>query len=134
MIDALGGGTAVENMLNQNGWQAAMARTYVSDDPASTGTTQIVVSVHAVKDDASAQAALPEFASILEGYGWTPVESTPLGDGSQILSWTDADTGDDAVTIYVVDGQLLYRVFAIGPAGFDSTPNAEYVVHQILGQ
>jgi hypothetical protein len=28
---------------------------------------------------------------------------------------------------------LLYRVFAIGPSGFDSTPNALYVVRQILG-
>lgn len=133
VVDALGGGAEVETMLTDNGWQAAMARTFVSDDPASTGTTSIVVSVHAFEDEASAQAALPAYSSILEGYGWTAVEAEQVGDGSKQLAWTDASTGEDAVTMYVVDGQLLYRVFAIGPSGFDSTSNTNYVINQILG-
>lgn len=133
VTEALGGGPEVETMLSDTGWQAAMTRTFVSSDPATTGTTTINVSSHAFKDEASAKAALPQFATILEGYGWTPVEGEQLGDGSQTLVWTDPDTGEDAVTIYVVDGQLLYRVFAMGPSGFDSTPNAIHVVNQLLG-
>lgn len=133
VTEALGGGPEVEEMLSVNGWQAAMARTFVSNDPVNTGTTQIVVSVHAFKDDASALAALPSYATILQGYGWTPVEGEQLGDGSTTLVWTDATTGEDAVTVYVVDGQLLYRVFAIGPSAFDSTPNAIYVANQLIG-
>lgn len=134
VIEALGGTQDVETMLTTNGWQAAMARTFVSDDPANTGSTQIVVSVHAFKDATSAQAALPAYANILEGFGWTSIDGETFGDGSRTLVWADPNTGDDAITIYVVDGQLLYRVFAIGPAGTNSTPNAVYVVHQILGR
>jgi len=133
VTEALGGTGEVETMLATNGWQAAMTRTFVSSDPATTGTTTINVSSHAFKDEASAKAALPQYATILEGYGWVPVEGEQLGDGSRTLVWTNPDTGEDAVTIYFVDGQLLYRVFAIGPSGFDSTPNAIHVVRQILG-
>jgi hypothetical protein len=133
VTDALGGGADVEEMLARNGWQAAMARTFTSADPAATGSTSIVVSVHAFQDDGSAQTALPEYAAILEGYGWSPIEAEAFGDGSRTLVWTDATTGEDAVTIYVVDGQLLYRVFVIGPSGFDSTPNAIHVVNQLVG-
>jgi len=134
VTEALGGGPEVETMLSTTGWQAGMARTFVSNDPATTGSTQIVVSVHAFKDDAGAQAALPEFSSILEGFGWTRIEGTQLGDGSTTFTWTDPENGDEAVTIYVVDGQLLYRVFVTGPAGVDSTENAIHVVNQLTGQ
>ncbi len=133
VTEALGGTSDVETMLATTGWQAAMTRTFVSADPATTGTTTINVSSHAFKDEASAQAALPQYATILEGFGWVPVEGEQLGDGSRTLARTNPDTGEDAVTIYFVDGQLLYRVFAIGPSGFDSTPNAIHVVRQILG-
>ncbi len=109
-----------------------MTRTFTSSDPATTGTTTINVSSHAFKDPASALAALPQYAAILESYGWVPVEGEQYGDGSRTLVWTNPDTGEDAVTIYVVEGQLLYRVFAIGPSGFDSTPNAIHVVNQLL--
>ena len=133
VVEALGGGPEVETMLTGNGWQAAMTRTFVSNDPATTGTSTINVSSHAFKDQPSALAALPEYATILEGYGWTKVEGEQVGDGSVTLNWTNTETGEDAVTIYFVDGQLLYRVFAIGPTGFDSTPNALHVVRQIVG-
>ena len=133
VTEALGGTSDVQTMLADTGWQAAMTRTFTSADPATTGTTTINVSSHAFKDPASAQAALPQYATILEGYGWVPVEGEQFGDGSRTLVWTNPDTGEDAVTIYVVDGQLLYRVFAIGPSGFDSTPNAIHVVNQLLG-
>lgn len=129
----LGGGPEIEDLLATHGWQAAMSRTFESTDPASTGSTQIVVSVHAFKDDAAAQAMLPEFDTILQGYNWTSVEMNQMGDGSRMLVWTDANTGEDAVTIYVVDGQLLYRVFVKGPTGFDSAPNAIHVVNQLVG-
>lgn len=134
VTENLGGGPEIEEMLSVNGWQAAMARTYNSSDTATTGSDQIVVSVHAFKDNASAQAVLPQFEGILQGYGWTPVEMEQMGEGSRMLVWTDPDTGEEAVTIYVVKGQLLYRVAVFGPAGFDSTENALYVVNQILGQ
>lgn len=133
VTNALGGGESVENMLAANGWQAAMSRTFVSNDTATTGSTVIVVSVHAFQDNASAQAALPEFDTILQGYQWTSVEMEQMGDGSRMLVWTDPESGDDAVTIYVVDGQLLYRVYVAGPSGFDSTPNAIHVVNQLVG-
>ncbi len=133
VTEALGGTSDVQAMLADTGWQAAMTRTFVSNDPAATGTSTINVSSHAFKDETSAQAALPQYATILEGYGWVPVEGEQYGDGSRTLVWTNPDTGEDAVTIYVVEGQLLYRVFAIGPSGFDSTPNAIHVVNQLLG-
>lgn len=133
VVEALGGGPEVEAMLTENGWQAAMTRTYVSDDPATTGTTLINVSSHAFQDGPSALAALPEYTAILESYGWTVVEGEQYGDGSSTLIWTNPETGEDAVTIYVVEGQLLYRVYAAGPSGFDSTPNAVHVVRQIVG-
>lgn len=129
----LGGGPEIEDLLATNGWQAAMARTFNSNDPASTGSTQIVVSVHAFKDEPAAQAMLEEFNTILQGYAWTPVEMEQMGDGSRMLVWTSPESGDEAVTIYVADGQLVYRVFVTGPPGFDSTPNAIYVVNQIVG-
>lgn len=133
VTEALGGSSEVQTMLADTGWQAAMTRSFTSSDPAATGTNRINVSSHAFKDEASAQVALPQYATILEGYGWEPIEGEQLGDGSRTLVFTDPATGEDAVTIYVVDGQLLYRVFAIGPSGFDSTPNAIHVVNQLLG-
>lgn len=134
VVTNLGASPEIETLLSTNGWQAAMARTFNSTDPATTGSDQIVVSVHAFKDDASAQAMLEEFNTILQGYGWTPVEMDQMGDGSRMLVWTDPDTGNEAVTIYLADGQLVYRVAVYGPPGFDSTPNAIHVVNQILGQ
>lgn len=134
VTEALGGGPEVETLLSTNGWQAGMARTYESTDPATTGSTRIVVSAHAFQDDASAQAMLPEFDRILQSYGWTSVEMEPMGDGSAMLVFNDQNTGEDAVTIYFVDGQVVYRVAVYGPAGFDSAPNAIHVVNQILGQ
>lgn len=133
VVEALGGGPEVETMLTNNGWQAAMTRTFVSDDPVTTGTTIINVSSHAFKDAPSALAALPEYSGILQGFGWSPVEGEQYGDGSTTLTWTNPETGEEAVTIYFVQDQLLYRVYAIGPAEFDSTPNVVHVVRQILG-
>lgn len=134
VTEALGGGPEVEGLLSTHGWQAGMARTYESTDPATTGSTRVVVSAHAFKDDAAAQAMLPEFDRILQSYGWTSVEMEPMGDGSAMLVFNDENTGEDAVTIYFVDGQIVYRVAVYGPAGFDSTPNAIHVVNQVLGQ
>lgn len=133
VTEALGGGPDVENLLATQGWQAGMSRTFTSLDPETTGSTLIVVSVHAFKDGPAAVAMLDQFDTILQGYAWTPVEMEQMGDGSRMLVWTDATTGEDAVTIYVVDGQLVYRVFVKGPSGFDSTPNAIHVVNQLLG-
>lgn len=130
---ALGGGPEVEALLSENGWQAAMSRTFESADPATTGSTQIVVSVHAFQDDASAQAMLPAFDTILQSFGWASVEMEQMGDGSRMLTWTNAETGDEAVTIYLVDDQVVYRVAVYGPAGFDSTPNAVHVANQLVG-
>lgn len=134
VVTNLGGGPEIETLLSTHGWQAAMARTFNSTDPATTGSDQVVVSVHAFKDEAAAQAMLLEFNTILQGYGWVAVEMEQMGGGSRMLVWTDPVTGNEAVTIYVTDGQLLYRVAVYGPAGFDSTPNAIHVVNQILGQ
>lgn len=132
VLDALGGSDATKQMLTDLGWQASMSRNYDSTDVETTGSTQVTVSVHAFKDDASAQAALPEFATILQGYGWTPVDGETYGDGSETLTFSDANTSTDSVTIYVVKDNLLYRVRVTGPTGFDSTENAVYVVNQIL--
>lgn len=134
VTDALGGGPEIETLLSTNGWQAGMSKTFESTDPATTGSTQIVVSAHAFKDDASAQAMLPEFDTILQNFGWTSVPMDPVGDGSAMLTWTDAETGNTAVTVYFVDGQIVYRVAVYGPPDFDSTENAMHVVNQILGQ
>ena len=133
VTEALGGGPDVENLLATQGWQAGMSRTFTSLDPETTGSTLIVVSVHAFKDGPAAVAMLDQFDTILQGYAWIPIEMEQMGDGSRMLVWTDATTGEDAVTIYVVDGQLVYRVFVKGPSGFDSTPNAIHVVNQLLG-
>lgn len=132
VTEALGGGPEVENLLATHGWQAGMARTYDSTDTATTGSTRIVVSAHAFQDDAAAQAMLPEFDSILQSYGWTSVPMDPMGDGSAMLIFTDEANGTDAVTIYLVKGQLVYRIAIYGPIGFDSTANAIYVAEQIL--
>lgn len=134
VIEALGGGPEVEQLLETHGWQAGMARTYESTDPATTGSTTVVVSVHAFESDEAAQAMLPEFDSILSSFGWTQAEMEQIGDGSAMLTWTAPDTGNEAVTIYLVDGQLVYRVMVQGPPGVDSTENAIYVANQILGQ
>lgn len=134
VTEALGGGPEAEALLATHGWQAGMSRTYESTDPVTTGSTRIVVSAHAFQDDASAQAMLGEFDAILQGFGWTSAEMEQMGDGSVMLTWTDAGTGDEAVTIYFVDGQLVYRVVVYGPPGFDASPNAIHVVNQILGQ
>lgn len=131
---ALGGGPEVEDLLATNGWQAGMSRTYESTDTATTGSSQVVVSVHAFQDNASAQAMLPEFDSILASYGWTSVEMEQMGDGSAMLVWTSPETGDEAVTIYLVEDQLVYRIMVQGPPGYDSTENAVHVANQILGQ
>lgn len=133
VTNALGGGPEIEALLSTNGWQAAMARTFESTDPATTGSTQIVVSVHAFQDDASAQAMLPEFDSILQTFGWTSAEMEQMGDGSRMLTWSNPETGDTAVTVYVVEGQLVYRVAVFGPPEFDSTENAIYVTNQLVG-
>lgn len=132
VIEALGGGPEVESLLATNGWQAGMARTYDSTDAATTGSTRIVVSAHAFQDDAAAQAMLPEFDTILQSYGWASVPMDPMGDGSAMLTFTDEANGTDAVTIYLVKGQLVYRIAIYGPIGFDSTENAIYVAEQIL--
>lgn len=132
VIEALGGGPEIEQLLSTNGWQAGMARTYESTDPDTTGSTSVVVSVHAFQDDASAQAMLPEFDSILQGYGWTSVPMDPMGDGSAMLTFTDEANGTDAITIYMVKDQLVYRIAIFGPIGFDSTENAIYIAEQIL--
>lgn len=134
VTEALGGGPEIETLLSTHGWQAGMSRTYESTDLATTGSTRIVVSAHAFKDDAAGQAMLPEFDRILQSFGWTSVPMDPMGDGSAMLTFTDPTTGDEAVTIYVVDGQIVYRVAVYGPAGFDSTDNAIYVVNQLVGQ
>lgn len=132
VVGNLGGEPAIETMLTNLGWQASMQRNYTSSDPATTGTTGITVSVHAFKDEVSAQSALVEYSTILGSIGWTPVEAEQYGGGSRMLTWTDPTTGDQSVSIYVVDGNLLYRVMATGPADFDSTENAVWVVNQIL--
>lgn len=133
VIAALGGDPEIEDLLTAHGWQAAMARTFTSNDPDSTGSTQIVVSVNAFEDKDSALAVFPKFDAVLQGFGWTSSEMEPVGEGSTMLTWTNSASGEEAVTIYVVSGQLLYRVFVIGPEGFDSRPNAMYVVNQVLG-
>lgn len=132
VTEALGGGPEIEQLLSSNGWQAGMARTYESVDPATTGSTSVVVSVHAFQDEASAQAMLPEFDTILQGFGWTSVPMDPMGDGSAMLTFTDEANGTDAVTIYLVKDQLVYRIAIFGPVGFDSTENAVYIANQIL--
>ncbi|MCA9833125.1 MAG: hypothetical protein KC435_04215 [Thermomicrobiales bacterium] len=130
VVSNLGGGDEVESMLTGYGWQGSRGRKYDSSDPATTGSTSITVSVHAFKDTESAQGALNEFATILQSFGWTATEGETYGDGSQ--TFTFSDTESDSVSIYVVKDNLLYRVFATGPTGFDSTDNAIYVVEQIL--
>lgn len=132
VTEALGGGPEVEQLLTTNGWQAGMARTYESTDPDTTGSTSVVVSVHAFQDNASAQAMLPEFDTILQGFGWTTVPMDPMGDGSAMLTFTDEANGTDAVTIYMVKDQLVYRIAIFGPIGFDSTENAIHIAEQIL--
>ena len=132
VVDALGGGTDVETMLTENGWQGAISRNYDSSDAAATGSTQVTVSVHAFGDEGAARAALAEYAGILETFGWTPVEAESYGGGSRTLIFSDTNLGTDSVSIYVVKDQLLYRVRVTGPTGFDSTENAIYVVEQIL--
>lgn len=121
-------------MLEELGWQAAMTRSFSSSDPALTGTTVINVSAHAFKDAPSAEQAVQEYGDILECFGWTKSDGEPIGGATQYLTWTNPETGDSAVTIYFTDGQVLYRVFASGPADFDSTPNAVSVARRILGQ
>lgn len=132
VVEALGADPNVEAKLTDLGWQASMSRNYNSAAPETTGSTQVSVSVHAFKDEASAQAALPLYADILAGFGWTPIEGPTYGGGSRSFTFSDTNLGEDSVTIYVVKDQLLYRVRVTGPAGFDSMPNAVYVVEQIL--
>lgn len=121
-------------LLDELGWQAAMSRRFDSSSPETTGTTTITVSAHAFKDEASAQRAVEEYAAILECFQWTRVDGEPLGPASQYLTWSNPDTGESSITIYFTDGQVLYRVFASGPADFDSIPNAVQVARRILGQ
>lgn len=132
VVDALGGGPTIEALLTDLGWQASMQRNYTSSDPATTGTNTITVSVHAFRDETAAQTALNEYATILESIGWTPVDWDQFGGGSRMLVWTNPTNGDQSVSIYVVDGNLLYRVMATGPEGFDSTENTIWVVNQIV--
>ncbi|MCO5214942.1 MAG: hypothetical protein M9953_03240 [Thermomicrobiales bacterium] len=132
VVDALGGDPSIETTLTDLGWQASMQRSYTSSEPETTGTTIITVSVHAFKDEVSAQSALDLYATILGSIGWTPVDWDQYGGGSRLLTWTDPTSGEESVSIYVVDGNLLYRVRATGPAGFDSTENAIWVVNQIV--
>lgn len=134
VTEALGGGPEVESLLSTNGWQAAMSRTFNSTDPAASGSTVVVVSVHAFQDEESAQAMLPEFSTILQGYGWEETQMETMGDGSTMLTWTNADSGEQFVTIYLVKDQLVYRINVSGPGEFDSTDNAIYVADQILAQ
>lgn len=132
VAEALGGGPEAESVLTEHGWQAAMARTFKSDDAAATGNSEIVVSVNAFQHTESARTMIPIYESTLQGYGWEPEPMDQMGDGSVALRWTNFDTGEQAVTVYLVSNQLVYRVFAIGPGGVDSMPNTLHVVNQIL--
>jgi hypothetical protein len=136
VVESLGGGRPAESSLAEWGWSGNVERSFENPDPENAdpaSTTYLSVSIHGFDGPESAEAALPFYAEILvaSGSGYTEIDAPDIGDGTQMFSVNDAN-GGTWITLYVRDGSVMYRIFAVSPGG-DPTEDVIAVANELVG-
>ncbi len=137
VVESLGGGRPAEASLDEWGWTGNAERSFENPDPASAdpaSTTYLSVSVHGFDSPESAEAALPFYAEILvaSGSGYAEIDAPDIGDSAQMFSVNDAN-GGTWITLYVQDGSVMYRIFAVSPGG-DPTEDVIAIANELVGE
>jgi hypothetical protein len=112
--------------LQDLGWVTGAYRQFGCDGPPTGHVGWIDISVHQFQDAASAEAAVPLFAST-RALG-SELETAPapsIGDSTSALAGP-ASNGTE-YTLYMSTGSLLFRVTGVAPAG-DPAPDVQQVM------
>ena len=137
VVESLGGGRPAEASLDEWGWSGNAERSFENPDPANAdpaSTTYLSVSVHGFDSPESAGEALPFYAEILvaSGSGYSEIDAPDVGDAAQMFSVNDAN-GGTWITLYVQDGSVMYRIFAVSPGG-DPTEDVVAIANELVGE
>ena len=136
VVSALGGGPDnpdVEQNLEEWGWSANVERTFSAPNPeelAPDATTVLLVSIHGFESEDAASDALTFYADTLAATGQEEGEAPNLGDSARLLQTVDGD-GATIVSLYVQEGNVVYRIVGISPGG-DPTSVVNDVADQLL--